>query len=507
LAQPRPNTPKDDASPASARSGISLTIYSTADPATYDPQPAAADDARPARLPGHAVVRETRRVTLPAGESTVRVADVPASIDPTTVSVRSLTAPDSTGVLEQDFLYDAATPDKLLERYVGLPVIVNRKQEPLPGDRTRTPDTIEGKLLAFTHDQLVIETNNRQLPVQVIPRNQDITEVKLFELKGGLVTRPTLAWRVNTDRAGDHDLRLAYQTADLTWRADYAITLDAKRATADVGGWVTIVNASGAAYPEAGVRLVAGDVPRAVSPADASPRRRLVAAPGDPAPLREPPEPRAYALPRPTTLANNAARQLELFPPRSGLAVSRAYVYQAFPPGANPDRELPAKSVDAYLQLPGEKSTALPAGRARIYRRDAATEEGGQNNQAADADTGPASVLVAEQLLPHTPKGQPLLVRLGTAPSLAADRRITDSTRDAANQRVTESIEITLRNPTPQPVKIVVWESAPRSPQWEVTDASAKYEKTGPRTIEFPTDVPANGEATVTYKLKYQDPG
>src|SRR5205085_5539629 len=133
---------------------------STADPATFDPhafaQQQEANRYNPQfKLPGYGVVREVRKIELSAGQNTVKFTDVASGIDPTTVAFKSLTAPDSTAVLEQNYEYDLVSPDKLLEKYLGKNVIINRKQDPLPGDRTRMPETIEAKLLAFTPDQLV----------------------------------------------------------------------------------------------------------------------------------------------------------------------------------------------------------------------------------------------------------------------------------------------------------------------------------------------------------------
>ena len=51
---------------------------------------------------------------LAAGENLVKFSDVASGIDPTTVAFKSLTAPDSTAVLEQNYEYDLVSPDKLM---------------------------------------------------------------------------------------------------------------------------------------------------------------------------------------------------------------------------------------------------------------------------------------------------------------------------------------------------------------------------------------------------------
>src|SRR5438093_483392 len=81
------------------------------------------------RLPGYGVVRETRKIDLQAGDNTVRFSDVASGIDPTTVSFQSLTAPDATSVLEQNYEYDVASADKLLEKYLGRELSISRKSD------------------------------------------------------------------------------------------------------------------------------------------------------------------------------------------------------------------------------------------------------------------------------------------------------------------------------------------------------------------------------------------
>jgi hypothetical protein len=517
-AQPRVATPKDDpaaaAANANADSRFSLTVYSTADPATFDPQ----EFLNPARdipnqpIPGFGVVREIRKLALTRGDNQVKFADVAAAIDPTTVAFKSLTAPDSTAVLEQNYEFDLVNPDKLLEKYLGKSVIINRKQDPLPNDRSRMPETIEARLLAFTPDQLVLETNNKQLPVQVIPRNADITEIKLFDLKTGLITKPTLLWRLTTDHAGDHDVMVSYQTDNITWRADYGIAMNHNETAADLSAWVTLVNQSGAAYPNAKLKLVAGDVQRL------KPERPRAGYFGGAAALRAErdtgfqekafSEYHLYTLGRPTSIPNNSTKQIELFPPRANLPVTKTYVYYGADYGtaayaAQPLEERDVrdpgnKKVDVYLQLKNAEKNGLglplPAGRVRVYKRD-----------AADNADDPAGLLefIGEDKIDHTPKDEDLLIRIGSAFDIVGQRKQTDFTTDRPTRTITESFEIKLRNHKTTPVTVIVRENLFRWHTWQITAASDKYTKHDARTIHLPIDLPAGGEKTITYTVKY----
>jgi hypothetical protein len=68
-----------------ARTAVALTIYSGQD---------------------LAIVRESRSMDLPEGDSTVRFEDVAARLDPRTVTLRATDDPQSLTVLEQSYLND-----------------------------------------------------------------------------------------------------------------------------------------------------------------------------------------------------------------------------------------------------------------------------------------------------------------------------------------------------------------------------------------------------------------
>src|SRR2546423_13080485 len=65
------------------------------------------------------LVRETRRLTLPAGRVALRFADVTAQIRPETVHLASLLSPTALRILEQNYQYDLLNPAKLLDKFVG----------------------------------------------------------------------------------------------------------------------------------------------------------------------------------------------------------------------------------------------------------------------------------------------------------------------------------------------------------------------------------------------------
>ncbi len=485
---------------------FSLTIYSTADPATFDPQQLAQQrlmnpyNAWQFKLPGYGVVRETRGIELKEGENVIRFSDVASGIDPTTVSFKSLTAPDGAAVLEQNYEYDVVSATKLLEKYLGREIEVTRKasgQEP--------QQSFVGKLLSQDPSNLVMAGDDNK--VLVISR-ADVTLVRLAQRETGLITKPTLVWKLAADKAGKHDAQVTYQTDGLTWRADYNIIVNANDSAADIGAWVSILNESGASYPDAKLKLVAGDVQRIQPQQDmyAGARQRLAdyASKADTG-FQEKSffEYHLYTLGRQTSLSDNSTKQIELFEPKTNVPVTKTFVYYGLPeqmrywlsPEPNQDRNLGTQSnkrVDIYLQIKNSEKNGLgiplPAGRLRVYKKD-----------QADA----ANEFIGEDVIQHTPKDEEVLVKLGTAFDIVGERKQTEFTANFDGHVITESFEIKVRNHKNEDVKVIVRENLFRWTNWEIVKKSHDFEKQDYRTIHFPVQIPANGEETVTYSVKY----
>jgi len=112
---------------AAADSETAITIYSSAQPGAvpaeyYRPLPGRGVNAD--GVPGYAMVSQDRKVSLASGRTQLRFTDVAALIDPTTVQFVSLSDPENTKVLEQNFQFDLVSTQKLLSKYVDKTVTV-----------------------------------------------------------------------------------------------------------------------------------------------------------------------------------------------------------------------------------------------------------------------------------------------------------------------------------------------------------------------------------------------
>lgn len=86
----------------------SLTIYSSAQPGQISTERLANYGGS---LPGYALVRDGRKMSLAAGNGVLRFTDVAKRIDPTTVAFESLTDPAGTRVVEQNYQYDLVSSE------------------------------------------------------------------------------------------------------------------------------------------------------------------------------------------------------------------------------------------------------------------------------------------------------------------------------------------------------------------------------------------------------------
>lgn len=479
---------------------VSITIYSSADPAGFDPQRYVAqqrsgfDPSAAWQVPGFGVVKQLRTFDLESGRNSVSFTDVAAFLDPTTVGFTDLTDPE-TAILEQSFQFDLVSPSKLLERYLDRKIKVVVPS----GEESRV---LTGTLLSSNQGRLVIRTRSG---LEIVDGSS--AQISLQELPEGFLTRPTLVWDLLASEAGAHQIRTTYQTAGLTWRADYNLVLNGDDTSADLTAWVTLLNLSGISYPDAQLKLVAGDVqrvqPRLERAAGYGGGRRSVAM--DAAKFggfQEQPffEYHLYTLPRPTTVANNSSQQLALFPTVQGAKVSKELVYEPTRTtrfGSEPytDRDFAMYGGDDIGVFVSFKNTEknslgmpLPKGRIRAYKQD--PKDG-------------TLEFIGEDLIDHTPRNETVRIKLGDAFDVVGERKIVDFDLDTARRTMSETVEIEVRNQKKAVADVVVKEHLYRWRNWKIEQRNLPFEKVNASTVEWKLEIAPEKSATIRYRVDY----
>jgi hypothetical protein len=429
-----------------------------------------------------ALVRDVRQIQVESGVFPLLFEDVAASIMPATVHFRSLTDPAKLDVIEQDYEYDLLDPAKLLQKYVGREVTLVREEK----DAGSTKWTETKALLLADNNGPVWKIGDE------IVTGMSADSYRFPDLPENLYSQPTLVWTLENRGADAQRVEASYLTSNMNWSADYVLTVARDEKTADLDGWVTLVNSSGVAYTDAKLQLVAGEVHRAEQYDN---RARLDLAESGEAKAAPQFQQEAfseyhlYTLGRRTSIQNNESKQISLLtgsnvPVEKYLVVEGEPYYYRNPAGMGNAVPQPVK---VYYRFRNDEKSGLgmplPAGTVRVYQSDS---KGGV--QFAGEDT-----------INHTPKDETLKIYTGNAFDVVCERKQTDYKK--LDSRLFEmEYQITLRNHKDGPVTVEVRE--PVGGDWEVVNSNYKWTKLDAATIGFEIPVDKDGTATLDYRVQ-----
>jgi len=433
-----------------------------------------------------ALVKDQRITRLKSGISKLALKDVSAQIQPETAILRSISAPGSLAVIEQNFDFDLLTPEKLLEKYVGKSVGVIRTN-PATGQETQQ----EAQVLAANGGVVLkigshIETG---VPGRIIYPN----------VPDNLRERPTLVTQLSNQGDTDQTIELSYLTGGLSWKADYVAELDTDEQKLDLSAWVTLSNTSGASYQNAKLQLVAGDVNRVHDQRVAAVRmlrkNEMVMDAVAAAPMAEESllEYHLYSLNRPTTIADNQTKQVSLLsaaavPVRKELVLRGADYYYQSSYGDLGQKLKPGVFLEFDNKTASKLGVPLPKGIIRVYKRD---------------KSGNAQ-FVGEDRIDHTAKNETIRLKLGEAFDVTADKKQTDFKKlpnPAKGSSFYESAyEITLKNAKKERITVTVQEPVPGD--WVIIKENSPSSRPASNTAQWKVDIPAEGKAILNYRVQ-----
>ncbi len=411
------------------------------------------------------VVKDKREFAIAAGVSDLKFTDVASSIDPTSVHLRPL-GKSALEILWQDYRYDLVSTDKLLQRYIDEPIDIATKDDQVK----------RGTLLSYDTAALVVQEAGGGL---TLVNRAEVRQVGLKELPKGLITRPTLVWRLKADQGGEQPLEVSYMTGGMDWHAEYVAVIAEDATSLDLQGWASVENRSGATYEDAKIKLVAGSIHRAAQPRPMAPKR------GDDLRMKamEVVSERAffeyhlYEVQARATLANNEVKQIGLFH-ATGVKSTKKFTYDGATDGDQVKVRVEFENAAASgLGMP------LPEGVVRVFQRD--------KDESLE--------LAGEDRIKHTPKNETIRVAMGSAFDIAPERKQIDY-RQISSKVVEASYEITLRNHKTQAVDVTVTEHA--GGQWEITQSSVPAKKIDSRTFEFTVRCEPEKPVTIAYTVR-----
>ena len=413
-----------------------------------------------------AVIRQYRTWSVPRGVSELNLEGVPSRVDPTSVKLTFPKASGKVKLLEQNYLYDLVSSQKIFEKYLGQTVIF----------RFENGGEVRGKLLNVDQDAVVIETTTGGLQIAAV---RTILNYDFPALPQGLIIRPTLKWQVEAASTGAVEAEIVFLTGGMQWHAEYILALSRNETDFGLNSWVSLENNSGATYENAKVRVIAGDVHRVTRPAiarDVETMEYAVSAKGA-FQERELMDYHLYELQRPVTLRDREIKQIALYDELRGKA-RKLYVLDNYRQAES------EKPLTVYLKI--ENSVAnglglpLPLGTVRIFQEDA-------DNSLQ---------LVGEDRLEHTSVNDTLWLQTGNAFDVKGKRIVRDLSRIKPNSEQA-TIEVEVRNARKVPVELEIREYL--DGDWFLKSASHPSIRRSNRLLVFPLRLEAGQKTVVTY--------
>ncbi|MDR7101217.1 hypothetical protein [Croceicoccus sp. BE223] len=227
---------------ASAPETVSVTVYR--DP-TRDDRSMTLD-----WLNGFALVSETRTVTLPPGESTIRFDNVAESM----VAVSAIVTGLPGGTIEKNRNAAILSPAALVDGTLGNRVTITRTS-PATGAQVSESAIVRTR----ADGGLVLQTGAGYEAV----RCAGLPERLSFDrVPDGLSPNPVYSVDSASDTGGTYRVTLTYLASGFDWNAHYVATfakagLEPKRKLA-LEAWLTVANANGQSFADAELLAVAG---------------------------------------------------------------------------------------------------------------------------------------------------------------------------------------------------------------------------------------------------------
>ena len=196
------------------------------------------------------VVKEVRLIDFATGINTVKFTDVAETIDPTSVSFKTLDD-IAISLLEQNYEYDLVNPYGLIEKYIDKDIMLY-----VQTDENDSPILDTYRLYSFSGNDFVVMKGG-----ELYVFNKSVIKgVKFPKQEKELLTKPTLIWLAKSPKKASVPCQVAYMANGISWKANYSMIINDTENAMGLSGWVTITNNTGKDYQDAQIKLIAGDV-------------------------------------------------------------------------------------------------------------------------------------------------------------------------------------------------------------------------------------------------------
>lgn len=437
-----------------------------------------------------AMVRETRKVDLPAGKGRIGIQGVSKALDQNSVL---FTWPGTKDARVVSSTYDLGmnSSGHLLSRFLGKEIeLVYYGEDGRAGERVK--GTLEvadpGNVVVKTADKYIV---NPQATIEA-PTNT------------GIVTIPQLSAEVESKSGGAADLNVAYMTEGLSWNADYTATLNPDSEQMGLECWATVTNRTGTDFPDAEIKFVAGSPNRAVRMRNQGPASMA----GEARWARDKQMEADADLSLDYKMKAQTMGELYAYPYKSNATIRQDQmnrvrmmgsddvkikkVYSIALPGVyrdysgfsgNPDHRITATmGLNFTNEENGGLGQPLPAGAIRVYEPD---------------KTGAVRYIGAASI-GDTPKDARVNLTLTEVFDVYARARQV-AAKKIDKKRTSRQVEIKLNNEKSRPVEVRLVQQF--GGQWKIAGESHKSGRLNAWSNQWTVTVPAGGESVLKYTV------
>ncbi len=499
---------------ASAPAALAVTVY-------RDPE-RGPDEAMDRAFPeGFAMISETRTVTLPPGESTVRFEGVAEGL----VAVSAIVTGLPGGTIEKNRNAELLSPAALVNGMLGNRVTITRTNP-----ATGVAESESAIVRTRADGGLVLQTGEGFEAVRCAGLPEKLT---FDRIPAGLSAQPVFSIDTRDANGGTYQVVLTYLAWGFDWQANYVAMLGEGdgRGGVELGltSWLTLLNDNGQSFPDAELMAVAGrlnvesdyeslaEPPRAEPlrltcyPIGSTARGSPVGYPPPPPPPAPPPPPTAdaitvtasrvqsmeaapaimateeelgdlklYRVPEPVTVSAKGLKQVA-FLQKDEVEGELIYEIGCWANRVSDEEFRPAERLLATVNDEAHGlGVALPSGGVAVFE---------------PSSHGP--LLVGEERLRDYARGQDVEIALGTSSRIQVACTRTSKHDPAIEPEKWVRMEAEIANALNHPARLRI--RLGTAADWEVRGRGLRI-KDGERVIE--TTIPASSDRKIRWRVR-----
>lgn len=187
------------------------------------------------------LIRDIREYNLEKGINNIKLIGVPP-----TILQNSIYAKLDGQILEQSYRYDIADNKMFYNRILNAKItLVNSKSEKMDGE------------FISVNNPFIFKSDNGQ--IIAIPSIDDYS-ILSNNLINDLIIKPSILWRLNSNKSGKQDIAVNYLFSNITWNCDYTGMVAVNDSTIDLDAMFTLQNTTGYSFKNIDVNLLSGDI-------------------------------------------------------------------------------------------------------------------------------------------------------------------------------------------------------------------------------------------------------